>query len=325
MGNLNKIKNDIINNEFDYVSLYTNTGVIKRISKEKFDIKFVVGIKGRTSYFRACLDNIVLAAKNSRLKVRIVIVEQDETPINWYYCSKYDIDYIFIPQELGKSEHYHSTSLMYNVGYLFTNEAKYNMFHCADTLISHDFFNILSENYLNKPFNWIQPYCEKRVITFNKHATNIILDLNLSSRFTNPVEFPDTCFNTEKEQQGAPGGSILIPTELFDNIGGYEPELFYGYTIEDSFLWGKLEVITNKGFKVDRIHFGNATYAEDPKLFLYHLNHPSEYIHNTKFNEMFVYHTDFFNFSAEEQLDYVNFRGNFFKKQKQKLKKIING
>jgi len=321
LSNLKKINEE---RKYDYSKLYSDNQSIIRVKEGDYDINFIIGVKGRTDYFRTCLTNIVIAAANTKLKIRIVVVEQDNEPLNNDFCNQYDINYIYIPQTISNSEEYHSTSLMYNVGYLFSSEATYNMFHCCDTLISHNFFNILELEYLSKEFNWIQPYCEKRVVTMTPQVTQLFLENVNNARNINPETLPIEAFNAIPEQQGAPGGCILIPTKLLDEVGGYEPELFYGYTVEDSFIWGKLELMCNNGNKVPNIHQGNATYGENPRLYLYHLNHPSGLNSNSRFSNMFEYFTEFFNSTFEDQMDYVNYRREFFSNQKKIIKKLLN-
>ena len=313
------IKKIMIDNNYDYDCIFNHKKTIVNVSNSESDMNFIIGVKGRLPYFRATIQNLIMGVKSTtKLKVNIIVVEQDIEPINQNFCIENNVGYIFIPLEITKSDNLHSTSLMYNIGYLFSKTAKYSAFHCADIMVGHHFFETLSDYYFNKDFNWLQPYCDKRVVTFSPSTTNSLLN-GVFPTF-DPSKFDSEMFNSEPEVQGAPGGCVIVPSELFENVGGYDPELFYGYTVEDSFFWCKLEVMVN-GEKCPHIHFKGGTYAENPKLYLYHLHHPNIKNENPYFKKMFDYYSEFCSiFTYEQQLEYIKHKSEIFKQQKEKLR-----
>jgi hypothetical protein len=315
------LKEMLIDNQYDYLGLYNHPKTIKKLTIDEREINFIVGIKNRTEFFNATIKNLIKSINYSTIKIKLIVVEQNDEPLNFTTCNDLDIEYIFIPQEISKSGNLHSTSLMYNVGYLFSKEAKYNMFHCADILLPHNFFIILEKFYLNKSFNWIQPFSNKRVITFDEKTT----DLYLNNVFegVDPDILPEDCLHPENS--GAPGGCICIPTNIMDKIGGYDPELFSAYSPEDAFIWVKLECIT-KNEQINKTHVGGALYADNPEINLYHFKHPRAQNENPDYELMLGRYESFIkDFTYREQLEYINTKSEIFVKIKTALnEKSVN-
>lgn len=307
---------DLLNkNKYDYLKIYNHPKTIKRISGKNREMNFYVAVKDRTEFFRATLRNIIIAANNSQTKVRIVIIEQNNESINDKFCEQFHVDYIFIPQEIAQCEEFHSTALMYNVGYLFAKQARYNFFHCCDILLPNNFFRRLNQNYFHhtsKPFNWLQPFHNKRVILINEDITKRYLDGELA------YHCPDSLSGDEikPENSGAPGGCICIKSETMDEIGGYCPEIYWGYTSEDADIWVRLETYFGKQ-KCTKTHFGNATYADNPIIDIYHFNHPRAQSLNYNFDKMQSYYEIYINATYEEQMEFIKYKSEEFKKQKQ--------
>ena len=317
---MNELVESFKKRKYDYCDIYKHKKTIKLLSKGYRDINFFIAVKGKTDYFRATLNNVLISLKNSDLKIKVIVVEQDETPINYEFCKELNIDYIFIPQEISHSENLHSTALMYNVGYLFCYKSIYNMFHCCDILLPHNFFSVLGENYLKKNnFTWLQPFHGKRVISVDEDTTKRFLSGELIS------EDPSNELISKKyipEQTGAPGGCICVYSKTMDEIGGYDPELFYGYSPEDAFFWAKLEVVTNK-CKISNLHTGIALYADDPIIDVYHLNHERQIDKNQNYKDMLKIYLKFIeDFSFENQLEYIDIKAKKFKKDRKKLIKL---
>jgi len=306
--------------KYNYCDIYKYEKTIRFLSKDYRDINFFIAVKGKTDYFKATLNNVLISSKNCGLKIKIVVVEQDDTPINYEFCKELKVDYIFIPQEISYCENFHSTALMYNVGYLFSNKATYNMFHCCDILLPHDFFKVLEENYLKKDcFTWLQPFHGKRVISVDEDTTKKFLSGELMS--VDPSN-ESISKNYVPEDSGAPGGCICVYSKTMDEIGGYDPELFYAYSPEDAFFWAKLEVATNK-CKVSNLHTGAALYADNPIIEIYHLNHERQIGNNQNYKDMLKLYLSFMeDFSFENQVEYIEFKAKKFKKHKKKLIKL---
>lgn len=264
---------------------------VNNLNDEDRSINFFIGVKDRTEYLETTIRYIRHALEDCKYKVSIIVVENDEKP-NHY---KFGDEYIFVPFEHSKSERQYSRALVYNVGFKLAKRAKWNIFHDVDLLVAHDFFEKLDQHLIDMP-KWIQPYRDKRVLHLYKAISDSIMkekkcrNLSLIKAFQVP-------------NSGAPGGSIVVRDDIFEEVGGYDPEFFYGYAPEDSMFWTKLECLCRPIDKIDRCHQGNAVYMNDNELF--HLEHPTTENSNPRHKEMMNIHNLFWMLSYEEKLDYI--------------------
>jgi len=135
------------------------------------------------------------------------------------------------------------------------------MFHDLDCLVQKDFFINVFENIKQKELIAIQCFNKRRVLYCNEKLTNSLIELKTNINDVN-INHPDiNLFENGK----APGGSILLNRETFFNIGGYDPELFNGYSPEDSFFWEKIETLTKIGS------------CDSPIVEIFHMHHPPSY------------------------------------------------
>lgn len=282
---------------YDYSLIKNNKKSIINVSDDKRLINFIIGVKGMTQIFRATLENIVESWKKSKhhSKIKITLVEQDDVPLNDYFCNKLGVDYIFIPQNICNTFDMHSTALMYNVGFLFTKKSDWYIFHCADLIIPKNYFDILIEKYIPSKPMWVQCFTKKRVKLLSPEATGKYLNNEIPIF---PEEFSNEMFLKDPES-GAPGGSILVKYDTFVSVGGYDDELFYGYTFEDTFFWLKLEVILHNS-NVTKIHSGKAIYADVPAIELCHLQKYKEVSQDLARNKDFKMHEKYWKIFSEE-------------------------
>eukprot|EP01116_Phalansterium_solitarium_P015940 TRINITY_DN358_c0_g2_i3.p1 TRINITY_DN358_c0_g2~~TRINITY_DN358_c0_g2_i3.p1 ORF type:complete len:548 (-),score=191.77 TRINITY_DN358_c0_g2_i3:200-1843(-) len=200
--------------------------------------------------------------------VSIVVIEVDAAPHLEKVCqdSPAKPEYIFIPQEAAKVTgcgDQFPKALAYNIGYLLARKARWNLFHDVDVLVHTDFFDTLHKAYIQKlpDLQWLQPYSDYQPQLLFNDTTRVILDV------AGLPEMP--LFDLSrmhivrlKPEWGiAPGGSILVRGDVFEQIGGYDPELFFGYAPEDSMLWWKLS------------HLAAPRHALDPPVYVWHMFH----------------------------------------------------
>jgi hypothetical protein len=252
----------------DYAAIAHSDGFIADIKESYADINLFVPKKGRDEFLKPFLIYANRSVEHSSKKIRIVVLENDDSPKSRSACKKLGADYIFVPQNLTNTEGLMAKALMYNIGYLNTPKAQWNIFHDLDILVDDDYFLKL-ESYLSRNPKWIQPYTKKRVLRLTGEITRIICSgdtmklahlVPLHARPANP---------------GSPGGSIVVSSDFFEKVGGYDPELFYGYAPEDAFFWIKLECLFDPLGHVTTCFHGSATYADDPVMEVYHLEHES--------------------------------------------------
>jgi len=273
-----------------------------KLKEGNFDLCFYIPVRGRTHFFNPFYNYFKEALKKSGLSVKLVVVENDVTSNYSSLIGDKDLEYIFIPADSTKSENLFAKSACYNLGFLYNSNTPYHVFHDLDILIDNDYFNLL-EVYINKGFTWLQPYTKKRVMRVGAGATGLIVN--------NPDKILDlsTMSDMAPANPGSPGGSILVKKEDFINVGGYDPELFFGYSPEDSFLWAKLEVLFGVTNFQNFSHFqGKAVYADDPLMEVYHLDHPIAEKENPYYRRMLEVLDSFFKISNKDRLELIELK-----------------
>jgi len=279
----------------NYKNIISNENtIINFVDNSISDINIFLPIKNRIPHIKSTiyfLKRAIDFCRNKALKIKIYILENDNHPhLKKYAEEDNNINYLFIPLNISQSQENIAKSLLFNIGYKLSNRSKWNIFHDSDIIVPNYFFNHLEQYMSNNP-NWIQPFATKRVIHINENLTNKILnDPSIGNNIelnwkNNKNEF------SYKHKAGAPGGSIVIRNDVFENIGGYDPELFHGYAPEDAFIWMKLESYTNSIQSIPNvignamnIHKNGAIYCDNPPIYLYHLNHIPNYSRHDKLN-----------------------------------------
>ena len=268
------------------------------------DLNVFIPVRGRHPFLVPCLNYLKRAGLEANINIAITIIENDEHPQYEAYCTQYKINYIFVPNAIAHAEGMFAKALAYNIGFLLTERTEWNVFHDLDILVEQDFFKSLL-GYMAKCKTWIQPYSQKRVVRLNATETgNIVM---------NPEATFDLKGMGRPANPGSPGGSIVVRSEDFINVGGYDPEYFYGYSPEDAFFWAKLEVLHKVINEVFSTHFqGSAMYADDPVIDVYHMDHPNSEGSNNKQNLMLNYLSSFYRTSYDRKRFFIDTkRANF--------------
>ena len=192
-------------------------------------------------------------------KISITFVEHSEIPLHHFLCNP-GINYIHIPQ----NKQPFNKCLAHNVGALYSNKAKYYLFHDTDILVPPDFFVKLFEN-LEHGFDALQSFTQRRLLYCNE-----LLSKNIIENKT-PIEILDAkCAGITPGDWGAQGGSIFVPKDIFFNAGGFDPEFFDEYGLEDRFFFDKLNLICKLGS------------CDNPAIELLHLFHAPAFNRTTK-------------------------------------------
>lgn len=296
----------IMKKSMNYDLVFNHEKTIIKTREVDRDINIFIPVRKRIEFIEPCLSYFERAVKRTSLKVHITVIENDIKP--WYmdFLKDKDVDYIFIPVEVSCSDGLFAKSLAYNSGFLKTKRAKWNIFHDLDILVDEDFLEKI-QIYLKRNPTWIQPYTNRRVLRVGSAATaNIIKDPQNVHRLSEIQ-------GVEPSKPGSPGGSIVVKSNDFISIGGYDPEFFYGYAPEDSFFWAKLELLYNPSQNEIRNHFmGNAFYADSPPIEIYHLNHQMQDTTNPKLGLMLNILESFFNCSKEIRLKIIEKKWEHF-------------
>jgi len=292
----------------DYTAITNSDAIVSNIDSSDRDINIFIPKKDREEFLEPCLSYLNKAILVSSRKIRVVILENDYKPKSQELCKKMGADYLFVPLDVTNTNDLMAKALMYNIGYLNTPRSSWNIFHDIDILVDEDYF-IKLDLYFRKNPKWIQPYSKKRVLRLSEEITKRICrgeTFNLS-------QLPEQ--HVTPANPGSPGGSVVVSSELFERVGGYDPELFYGYAPEDAFFWMKMECVFNRVDHTTTFFHGSATYADDPAIEIYHLNHDSLENINNSHTRMRAMLKSFLVFSYEDKKRLIDMKKDTFKKQ----------
>lgn len=203
----------------------------KKPNKKKW-LTIIIPVKGRMEFILPTIYHLKKSISKTDKKINIIVVEHSNNSDYKDVCQNNNIDYFFIKSE---NEHFNK-SLCNNIGALLFKNSEHFLFHDLDCLVKEDFIVNIIKNKNTKKVNCLQTFNKRRVLYLNETQTNMVLSekLNIDEINDNDLEEGLCC---------APGGSIFIDKNLFFNVGGYDPELFYNWSPEDLFFWDKVESI----------------------------------------------------------------------------------
>ena len=240
------LKNIIYNNI--YKDLYEKIKK-KKLNKKRW-LTIIIPVKGRLDFIDITLrhlkNSITLTDKN----INIVVIEHSHNSEYKDICKGNNVDYFFIKSENDNF----NKSLCHNVGSLLFKNSEHFLFHDLDCLVKEDFIVNIIKNKNEKNVSCLQTFDKRRVLYLSEEQTKNVLegDINIDTINDNDLEEGLCC---------APGGSIFIERDLFFNVGGYDPELFYNWSPEDLFFWDKVEFLEKIGI------------CDSPKNEIYHMFH----------------------------------------------------
>lgn len=243
---ITEIKNTIFENLQD--KLYQK--IIRKKPNKKYWLTIIIPVRGRVEFLTPLIVSLKKSICNYNRKVNIIVVEESKTSQHKEICKINNVDYFFIESD----NFYFNKSLCNNSGALLYKNSEYFLFHDLDCLVKDDFIKNIFENIEKKGVNCIQTFNRRRVLYYNEEQTEKIIngEIQINEIDDSDLKVGDCC---------APGGSILIKNSLFFEVGGYDPELFYGWSPEDLFFWDKIESM------------GSIGITDNPKNEIYHMYH----------------------------------------------------
>jgi hypothetical protein len=218
-------------------------------------INFIIPVKNRENNFKYVIDNII----NNSTKYDIIITIFEYGNLFEEICKSKNINYIsfnekYLNNIFNKSI---SINLIYKLYELKNIKYTGIIFHDADCAIQTNFFDNLYE--IIEKYDCIQTYGNRYVFMANEILSNKIrnfeININIVHIIKNNIQIP---------KAGSTGGSIYITKKIFEDVGGFDPELFSGYNCEDMFFWNKVSFLTEIG------------YCDNPLNNIIHLYHESE-------------------------------------------------
>ena len=287
-----KLEEVIMNTKFRYSEVKENSK-IQLYNEGDYDISFIVPIRGRIEFLPTLYDAFQKAAAKSKKKICFTVSEFDSESKHEEFCKANQINHIFIQCE--KDELFNKCLAM-NCATLWGHQADYWLFHDVDCIMQSDFFNNIFLNLERVKTNVAQTFVDRRVLYCNEELTQEIIKGNF--------DYDDLKLDHETVMLpkfvGAPGGSIIIHRELFEQVGMYDHVFFQANSPEDAMMWKKLEI------------FSEIALCEFPVNELFHLNHPVTYNSNPKEREMKDLYHQFMHKTKPQ-------KGNFIKLIHQKL------
>ena len=152
--------------------------------------------------------------------------------------------------------------------------------HDVDLLVTEEFINGIENQ--NSP-TWYQPFYGGRVVYMSEKKTTKLVTQYSKGEQVDLLDYvPKTQGGSHIPPMAdlkAPGGSLAIRRENMLSVGGFDPQIVYGYAPEDSIFWSKLELKNNPNLKQQNVHHaGNgALYCHDEKAEALHMWHPVGY------------------------------------------------
>lgn len=295
---MNELIKIVKENSIDYLNIRDNS-IISLYREKKYKINVIIGFKGRTEFIKPVLDSFqkaIIYYNNhfniNKQKICLTFVEHDDKPYHREMLENV-VSYLWTS---GNTVDQYSRSFAYNFGFKFSNKSKYYLLHDLDILVKENFFVELEENL--KESKCIQTYGDKRVLYLSKTLTDKIINNGFNYNTLNEsIVNSDETRDFKTPNKGSKGGSIMIERELFLEIGGFDPELFWGYAPEDQMLWSKLLLIN-----------GTVEFADNPIIDMFHMWHPPSEPTNNELESM-IKHMKIFNESTDtEKLSYIKLK-----------------
>jgi GT2 family glycosyltransferase len=292
---INQLKFKINENKIDYESIKSNA-MINLLNDEEFDVNIIIGCRGRKNFTMPLIESFENAIKNTPdKKITITFVDHNTFPEHMKLV-KGRASYMWTE---GNVSDQYSRSFAYNFGVKYGNKAKFYLLHDLDILVKENFFNELFENLGEQ--KCIQPYGGRRVLYMSESLTKRVIEKEIDYNNFNQ-DSPDVSLPMFNGQPalGSKGGSIFIERELFEEVGGFDPELFWGYAAEDQFFWEKVNAVSKVGF------------ADSPLIDMFHMWHPPSYVTNPLLHIMENDWIMFKNLNTEEKMEIINLKKKLY-------------
>ena len=239
-------------------------------SKEPYDISIVIPCKGRRPLLETTIKVLKHEIAKTDLRIAITLVEHTDSIEFKEYAFTEGLGWIHIPLSggVGSPLGQFNRGLCFDIGHLYGPPSNYYMMHDSDLLVPNNFFNKV-QVYFNRGAVALQPYSNRFVWQTNQEfSEKLQADLSI---FYNGIDEQSVC---SQNMPGAKGGSFILKSNLFADVGGYDPQLFWGYAPEDQLFWLKVQSLTS------------IEYADSPRLPLIHLWHPNAATKNPLLSEM---------------------------------------
>ena len=266
----------------------------KVIRKGKSDLSVIIPAYGREGFLEPLINSFKRASTKSPVSVVFTVVEHSEIPLHVRAAERLGINHIWIPKEDHEP---FNKCLAMNIGAVSVDATEY-IFHDLDCLVQSSFFENLYQNISAKKCSAIQTFSDRRVLYLNKELTYkaLLMGLDIDSLKEGPRDTEDENYNgvTPPGMIGAPGGSIWIKKEMFITIGGYDPNIFFGYSPEDIFFWDKVCTVSEM------------ETCTEPRVEIFHMHHPPTHASNPQIKYLIDLHKAYVNCTKQEKFQFLS-------------------
>lgn len=212
-------------------------------------LNIIIPVRGRTDFLKKIL-NLLHNENLSKYNSLITVVEHDNEPINKNLCFTSNVNYIFI-----RNGEKFNKSLCINLGSVLIKSENI-LIYDVDMILKRGFIDLIYKNIENYGCEFLQCFTEEKVLALNDDETKSILEDKLN------VEDLSENYNNFNQIHISPaGGLIWVTKKLFLSVGGMDDFLFKGWGAEDTLFMDKCKLLSD------------VKTAENPKIFIYHLNH----------------------------------------------------
>lgn len=298
---MNNILEALEKNKFNYEAIKEQSYINLVDPPIQFDINVIIGVRGRREFLQPVINSFRQAAvyfNNKEQKhFTITIVEHSEAPEHKELLNGNE-NYLWTP---GNIVNQYSRSFAYNFGVKYGSKAKYYLLHDVDILVKENFFEEIYANL--KDNKCMQTYGGRRVLYMSQELTPKIIKKEININILNEnypgVNLP--MYNGVLAL-GSKGGSIIVERDFYYEIGGFDPELFWGYAAEDQIFWDKALTV-----------LGEVAYADTPLINMFHMWHPPTSSTNPLLYEMENYMLQFRRMKKKERYNFLNLKKELFK------------
>ena len=301
---MNNLFDVLEKNKFNYEDIKLKSYLFLKNTGHVYDLNVIIGFRGRQEFLKPLIDSFNRAFEYYHVRYGdknfcMTFVEHSEKP-----DGKKEIEpensYICTP---GNVTDKYSRSFAYNFGVKYSNKAQYYLLHDLDILVKENFFEELYQNL--KGSRCMQTYGKRRVLYLSQTLTpkviNKEIDFNLLNESSTDVSLP---MYAGQPALGSKGGSIIIERDLYYEIGGFDPEVFWGYAAEDQMFWDKAMTV-----------LGEVDYADNPPIDIFHMWHPPTSMTNPLVYEMENYMLQFRNMKKKDRFKVLEIQKNNLKNE----------
>ena len=292
------LRDHAISKKIDHKEVLANAK--KTILHEYAHLSVIIPVYGRESFLSPLIHYFRIAEKNIDFPISYTVVEHSEVPVHLKSCRELKINHIWI--EKPETQPFNKCLAM-NIGACAVKGEDY-MFHDLDCIVCSDFFKNVYLNVKNKEAKAIQTFSDRRVLYLDTKLTSeaLVMELKVDSLEEGPIDKDSPGYTgvTPPTNSGAPGGSIWIKAEEFVNVGGYDPNLFFGYSPEDAFFWDKVSTMST-------MHT-----CTNPRNEIFHMKHPLTELSNPHLNHLIELRNAYASgCSHEEKIKFINLQKSY--------------